>query len=196
MSHPEKPVDSLAELWKTQEVVPMEITIDAVKVKASKLEKTVRWRNVREWVACAVVAPWFGWMALAAPNLVVQVGALEVVLAAFYVAYRLYRDGRTRQAPDPSLNTVAYLTAYQDELLHQADLLQQVPVWYVGPLALGVFIISAGWILEDVRAGRPITGRLIYLGAVILLMVGISYLNLRAARKLRQEASPFDASRE
>lgn len=66
----------------------------------------------------------------------------------------------------------------------------------MGPLALGVFIISAGWILEAVRAGRPITGWLIYLGAVILLMIGISYLNLRVARKLRQEASPLDASRE
>ncbi len=174
----------------------MDITPDAVKGKASKLEKTVRWRNIREWVACAVVAPWFGWMALGAPNVLVQIGALVVVLAAFYVAYRLYRDGRTRQAPDPALNTGTALSAYHRELLRQAALLQQVPYWYVGPLALGVFIISAGWVLEAVRAGQPLTGWLIYLGAVILLMVGISYLNRRVARKLYQEAATLDTSRD
>ena len=170
----------------------MELTLESVQAKTQKFERQIRWRNRLEWLAAAVVVLIFSWKAISQSSLLIRLGAVEIVLAAAYVSYRLFKDGRTRRSLDPSASTTDYLKAHRAELLRQADLLRRAPIWYVGPFAIGLIAISAGAILEALAAGKSLVGALIPLGVILAVLVGVSFLNLRAARKLRRQADALD----
>lgn len=174
----------------------MDLTMESVQAGAQKFERQIRWRNRLEWLAAAVVVLSFSWKAVSQSNLLIRLGAVEIVLAAAYISYRLIRHGRTRYSIDPSASTTDYLKAHRSELLRQADLLRRAPVWYVGPFAIGLFAISAGAILEALAAGKSLVGALISLGVIVAVLVGVSLLNLRAASKLRRQADALNQDGE
>jgi hypothetical protein len=168
-------------LWQNQEQAEdekMTITIDEIRRRAGRLERRIRWRNLRECGAGAVVIAFFsvqlwrghGWR---------LTPALLLIAGTLYVMFQLHRRGAARSLPaDAGLS--ASLDFHLRELERQRDALQTVWLWYLLPFVpgfLAAFVVTA--------IDRGINARIIISGVVgVLLLVGIWRLNEWAARKL------------
>jgi len=62
-------MDDLRNLWQKQEVEQMRISVDELRAEAAKFKSRIRWRNLREQVACLFVIVAFGVMCVKFPSL-------------------------------------------------------------------------------------------------------------------------------
>jgi hypothetical protein len=178
--------EDLKALWKEQPMTLPNITIEDISTRAAKFERTIYWRNVREWVPATLAVPFFGWLAYRSESRLETIGALIVVASSIFVAYVLWRHGRTRAIDDPTHTTDLYVKAHQRQLLDQARLLQHAPWWYAAPFTLGLVIMHLGSLPAP---GESWAMWLLVLAFFVVVGVGVSWLNVRAARKLREKAA-------
>ncbi len=142
-------------------------------------EQRIRRRNQREWLACALVGPYFAWQALSLPSRTAAVFAIELVCAAAYVAFRIDRDGRTTFAPEERCEGAVGRAALVRELRHQSALLARAGWWYAAPLAVGML----GMQLALAGRARPLA-----MSATLLLLSAVVAVNRVAARRLERRA--------
>lgn len=138
----------------------------------------VRGRDWLETLVALTLAPFFGWVA-------VQMLTVGLYLAAFFAAFlvasvlriavRLWRARARIPDPDPGRSVLDFLRAERDALVAQADLLSSVARWYWGPIGVGTVGLFAG-----IRGMAPAS--FAYAACVVLLCIGIEYLNRRAVR--------------
>jgi hypothetical protein len=165
-------------IWQDQEVEKMTITLDDVRRRATRLEKVVWWRNLREYAASALAA------ALLVPHLWRDRGwhlAPTVLLLAgmAYVMFELHRRGRSN-AVSTELGLVASVEFYRRELERQRDALRSIWSWYLLPFAPGLLAV-----LVESAVDRGINALLVLSGIFFVgLFVAVLFLNDRAARKL------------
>lgn len=176
--------DQLADLWKSQETPALVPSLEVIKSKASKFERQIFWRNLREWSVAAVLVPVFVLVAWFLPGVLVKVGAVVLVIACFYISYRLYKHGRANLPTDPTLTSVEFRRAYRGQMLAQVSLLRTAPVWYVGPVAVGYTLMQLGYASNGAGTGDTLFS--ITLGVVVLGLV--AWINLRAANLLKRQA--------
>jgi hypothetical protein len=182
--------EELARLWQTQPVEPPGMTLDDVHVRVRKMERTVGWRNLREYVAAIVVVGIFAFVGWRETNVIVQAGGWLIVMATAYVVYQLHTRGTVRRMPADlaSQNCVDF---YRTELVRQRDLLRSVWSWYLLPFVPGVAVILIGRAIE--RPERRLTAlgvAVAFVGAFVL----IGMLNWRVARKLQRRIDRLGTS--
>ncbi len=180
--------DELKSLWQSNEPPKEEsmsttIVLDDVKRDASRFERTIRFRNLREYVAGAIVAALFGARAVFASSWLERLGSLELVVSAAWIAWTLARHGRSEGALPPTATTREVLGFRRTQMERQIALLSRVPRFYLAPLALGLGLI---WISDAMKLGMSLF-LVVYGVGVVALFVFIAWLNQRAARKLRRE---------
>lgn len=174
----------LRRLWLTQVVATPTIDLDDIKQRAAKFERSVKWRNVREWIAVAVVVPVFARMAYNADNDLARAGAVWIALAAVFIGIHLWRFGRAQAPPEPTIGTIAYGRAHVEVLRAQSNLLRRVPVWYLGPIAVGLALRLAGTLPEGGKGAW-----LVAVGICVVVVVGVCIINQRAAAELERKAA-------
>jgi hypothetical protein len=168
-------------LWQNQEEERMVITLDDVRSRAARFERRIRRRNLREYVAGAIViafwgaSPWFlpfrGWQLAA---------ALLSIAGTIFVLVQLHRRGAAGSLPiDAGLR--ASLDFHIRELERQRKALHTVWIWYLLPFLPG-FVAE---FLTLAAIERGINAGLIGSGVILLaVFVGIWRLNESAARNL------------
>ena len=165
-------------LWQSQEDERMTLTLEEVRQRAARLEGRIYWRNLREYVAGAIVIAalgvrlWHsqGWR-LAPPVL--------LIAGTGYVMFQIHRRGATRSLP-VDVDLKASLDFHIRELERQRNALRTVWLWYLLPFV-------PGFVAEIVMSAvdRGVTWPLIAFGAALPLMfIGIWKLNESGARKL------------
>lgn len=174
--------DDLDQLWLDDEEDAMTVDVMDLRRRASARERDVALRNLVEVFAAGIVVATFGSFAVRAPTLLGAWGSGLIALAGGFVAAVLaYRGGSLRH--EPAQDTLSFVQHEREQLEHQARLLERAPLWYVGPFVPGLALISAAnWPGPD--------GALLWGGSVALqiaVLVGVSVLNLRAARTLRRQ---------
>jgi len=180
-------------LWQNQEEGRMIITLDDVRSRAARFERRIRRRNLREYVAGAIVIAFFGaslwrfrgWQ-LAPP--------LLYIAGAIYVVFQLHRRGAAGSLPvDAGLR--ASLDFHIRELERQRNALQTVWMWYLVPFLPG-FVAQ----VLTLAIARGINAGLIeFAGIFLVVFVGVWRLNESAARKLDrqiQELRAMETDRE
>lgn len=176
------PPDDLDRLWQTQETPKMEIALDTIVTDASRFQRGVRNRNLREYLASVVVLAVFGWMAMRPDEpLLVRVASLLLVAGGVVMVTHLHLRGHAAQVPAPSVSTRELLAWHRGELVRQRDLCRRVPVWYVGPIVPGVVLFLVAGMMRTPQ--RP----LVMVGVVVVALAtlaGILVANRRAARSL------------
>jgi hypothetical protein len=152
--------------------------LDAARARAGELERTVRRRDRRETLIALALLPVFTYFALRADGLAVRLGS--AILVAALVAIPLRLRAARRRTPDPGLPVAQFLRLELEFVLRQRRLLLTVPLWYLGPLVVGVILFYAG------ASTSP--WRTVLYGAVVLAFAAWIYrLNRRA---VRQELEP------
>ncbi len=180
-------------LWQNQEVVRVTITLDDVRHKASRFERRIHWRNVREYVAGGSAVVFFSVQLLRhqwhfAPALLLGIAG------TLYAMLQIYRRGRARLVPGDA-GIMATLEFHRLELERQRDALSTVWRWYILPFVPAPLAVIA-IIISDRGIHAPLIGLVAFF---VLVFVGGWKLNERAARLLNrkiQEVKAMEASRE
>lgn len=146
---------------------------DGIEVEVGKFEKTVRARNLREWIAAGFVALAFGVTGANAPSATDRLSSWLIVAAAVFVTDYLYAFGRSRLQGGGGADLPV---RYRAELLRQARLLRRAPLWYAAPLMGGLLVSS--WTRQSISSAL----------ITVALGVGISWLNVVASRGLQRRA--------
>lgn len=175
------PVDDLRALWQDQPAPPPPPP-DELRAKADKFRRTIAARNLREQLACALVAALFTYYAIVADAALVRLGCLLEVAAAGFVAWYIQAHGAS--APATDLPCLAY---HRRELEHQRDLLRRVWRWYIGPMLPGVLVLV---VARAVAVGPDPWG----IGFFVLVFGSVGWLNKLAAAELQRQLDALPPS--
>jgi hypothetical protein len=182
--------EDLKDLWQSQDVPKTEIDMQALSLKATEFQKTIRRRNLAEYVAGILVTPMFVYVAVQPGPLLTRIGAVLVVAGLGVMLAHIHLRGHasTEQPPvdGPTERLVAW---HRSELERQRRLLLSVPVWYVGPILPGVALFIGGFALEKPEAW-PVTLFALCLSSAIV--GGVLWANRAAARKLARQIAELD----
>ena len=164
-----------------------------VRKDADKFYRTIRRRNVIEYVACAIAVVLFASKIFTGPHILHKVGAAMIVAAAIYAPWQLHRRA-SAVSPDMALGMPIY-EFLRGQLVRQRDALRSVLVWYVLPFVPGIILIFAGNGLdpEIEAAGPPIWQRWLAIAVVLSIFGFVWWINQVVARKLQKRIDEIDA---
>jgi small neutral amino acid transporter SnatA (MarC family) len=184
-------MDDLREIWQKQEVEEMKFSVEELRAKAAQFQSRIRWRNLREQVACLVVVGMSGAMFVNRPETVFRVSSALMIAGAIYVAWHLQRAGSPPTPPVEMARTDG-LSFYRSELMRQRDLLQGIWKWYLGPLIPGPALLAIyGMITAPARLRWfPI----LYAILAALFCWFVTWLNHRAAQRLSSQIAELDGT--
>ena len=183
-------IEALQQVWMAQPTPELHVDMHAVRRDADRFRWKIRLRNATEWVASLAVAATFAPLALGSRlPLLSRVSCVAIVLAAIYISWKLFRDGRNRAVPQLEDATQTYVRAYRDDLLRQAELLARVPRWYLGPLGVALAGFHAGFLFD---APHQWPMMLVVFAFTAAVFVVVALVNKRGAHKLRTRALALD----
>lgn len=193
------PEDDVRSLWQEQPgEAPPDLSIKLIRRRAAAFERTVRFRNLREYLAGALVGALFLGGALHAKGGLELAGFIAGIVGVGFVLWKLARHGGIGAAAPPAdAPTAEHLAALRARLEKQRVLLASAWRWYIAPLAPAVLLLIAHVIVSappDVRASpkfwRKLGGPV---AQVVLIGVIVGWANTRAARRLEGEIRDLDA---
>jgi uncharacterized membrane protein YfcA len=129
-------------VWQNQRLEATQMSIDEIRSKARSFERKIRRRNLREYVAAALIAAAFGFFAWHFPLPVMRVGFIAVAVGALCFAFELHRRGSSQTEPK-DLGTTASLDFYIGQLERQRNLFDQSWKWMLW-LVPGMIVLIAG----------------------------------------------------
>ena len=177
-------MDEFRDLWQNQEVEQVKISTEELRAKASKFQKRIRWRNVREYVAGWIVVVWFGFQAVRATTVIPRISFGLIVAGALYIVWYMHTRGQARGLP-PDMGRETCVEFHRRELERQRDLLRDIWKWYLGPLLPGLALLVI-WQIVHVRPERRWYS-VTYGVLCAVLFWGVGLLNRRAARRLDRQ---------
>jgi hypothetical protein len=173
------------------------MSITDIHARAERFQTRIRWRNWSEYLAAVFVAGVFGYGAISAPSLLLQIGNGLVAAAAIYVSWRMHQLAHPASRGDLA-QAVNCAEFHRAELVRQRDALRSVWTWYLAPFVPGLVVFAFG-IAFVPGAEVPIVARLavagLTLASVALVFAAIAWLNASAAKKLQAEIECLDLAR-
>lgn len=173
--------------WKEQPVTTATISLDEIKKRHAALSRTIRRRNILEYVAGGIAAAFLLVMSvvtfLAARTVahwVMAAGFATLALGMVIVGLHIFRKS-TRASADMAASGTDFLML---RLERERDLLRSAWLWYVGPMVPGFVLSYLGYWMANPE--RPIFA-LVGGGLTFALAVFVVILNRRAARRIESE---------
>jgi len=177
------PKTAMQQLWQQQPVEGTRMSVDEIRKRASKFEKRLFWRNLREYVAGGIAIVLFGYFLATAPNSLNRIAFAMLMAGMAYVLMYLYRKGGSSKAAAETGRKC--MDFFIEELERQRDLTANL-WWYLGPLAPGMILLT----ISSLLAPRHAHGRWIMLATdlgIVAISYGVIRLNARASRCLQRQ---------
>lgn len=189
---------AITNVWKNQPVDMTEISLGEIHQKARKFEKRIFWRNLREYVAGAIVIATFGYVMLVSPPALIRTGCGLVIAGALFMMYTLHAKGSVRNAP-AELAFRTCVDFHRQELRRQRDLLRSVWSWYLLPFVPGMAVFLIGLFRNTMEQPNAPAHAGIIVAAFVFtavvcaaVFVGVGMLNQWGARQLQREIDALD----
>lgn len=184
-------------LWRGQKTEET-VTLEDIRNRATKFQRRVRNRNLREYAAAALAVLIFSAYIWVLPGLMVKGGSALCIAGVLYVVWQLHRRGSAQAVPAEA-TAAGLLDFHRQALVRQRDAVRSVWRWYLGPPLPGMIVMLAAVWYNAAPAAR--TGRLvIVLAATVALIVftfgTIWWLNAYGAKKLQQRIDEIDRLRQ
>ena len=187
--------DPIQKLWTQQTEEPFAMSLADVHLHAQRFQSRIRTRNMIEYAAAAFVIAAFGWVAAAAPEPIVRIGAGLIVLGALYVCWQLYRLGRAATRSELDAGAQSWAAFHRGELTRQRQALSTVWSWYLAPFVPGMLVFLAGVSFTPANSA-PLPLRLgVFVAGVALMaavFAAIAWLNAQVTRKLDAQIAALD----
>jgi hypothetical protein len=185
--------DDPIEVWQSQPVEPVYMSIEEIRNKAARFERRIRWRNLRETLVALALIPVFGLFLRWFSTPTERVGSGLTILGLLYLIYRMNGLAAPKRVPtDGGFQNC--VTFHRRELERQRDLLRTVWLWYLGPLVPGILVFNLGVLGPKISPGHP--AQWWRAAPFVVLMVAwfwvVIRLNRRAADRLQRTIDELD----
>ncbi len=186
--------DPLRDLWAGQQTGEFSMPLEEIRRKARGFQKTIRWRNIREYAASALVIGIFGWMAVIIPEPVVKAGCILTVLGALYVCWKLHTMARAAGCAEMDA-AESLADFHRKELLRQRAALASVWRWYLLPFVPGALVFVLGVSLAPDNPA-PLAAKLGVLAFAVAIEAAVFgavwWLNAQAAKALDKQIAALE----
>lgn len=178
------------------------MSLEEIREKARKFEKSIRARNFIEYAAAAIVLVNFG-LQIFRPeplNVMTRIGSGLIVLATIYVVYMLHTRGSAKNIPE-AMARASFIDFYRSSLENQRDLLLRIWRWYLLPFVPGMAAMFVSFAIRDGLLFNPNPSPeqlrdglflLIFVGVIIAFFFVVAAINKRSARKLQAQIDALD----
>jgi hypothetical protein len=184
--------ERMKELWQSQQTEGARMSVEQIRMSAGKFQRTVGWRNVREYVAAFAVSVFFAYQFVRTDDTLARIGFGLAIAGMAYMAWHLHAMGSSGRLPRDARMS-SFIDFQRRELMRQRDLLRGVWRWYLGPLIPGLVVLMVGFGRANAhRLKHPELIIVAYSILVAALFIGIAKLNERAARRLQQQIERLD----
>jgi len=180
--------EDMRSVWQSQAEESRRMSSNEIRTAAERYQKRVIWRNVREYLGCAIVVAGFGWFAWHAPSTTARVGHLLVIVGALYVALQLHLSGSSRTVPS-EMGRMDGIAFHRRELERQLRVYQLAWRWVLA-LVPGITVLMAGTTKAKPRVhmpAGPLAPLLVVLGGWVLIIVWLRKRNQAKARNIQRE---------
>jgi hypothetical protein len=196
----EFPMNDPRDIWQEQPTEVCKMSAAELRLKAQKFEKRISRRNLREYVASAIVIAGFGWYIWLFPSTLTRTGCVLIIAATLFAMYTLHKSGGARTMP-ADLAFRSCVEFHRQELQRQRDLVRGVWWWALLPLFLGLIVFSLGRLQEQAlmkpnasaHSGAIVINLVLGMVVPALMFVGLWWLNHRAANRLQLRINALDA---
>lgn len=160
------------------------MSVEEIRKRATKFEKKIYWRNVREYVAGVITIVLLGSFFAGADRLLDRSAFALLIAGMVYVMYQLHRQGAAKALPS-SVTVGPSLEFYRGELERQHKLVSNVWIWYLGPFVPGLVLSAVASAAHNLQL-RHIVVLTFWYGLIAGFFVFVWWLNVRAARCLQR----------
>ena len=181
--------DDVKRRWQAQSFPLPQPSAEDLLAEATIFQRRIARRNLREYVAGAVVVAVFCFYIWLFPYWITRLGSLLVMLGTLVVMWQLHRRAASRAVPKDF--GVSGLQFQRTELARQRDALRTVWCWYLGPLVPGLAVFL--WGMQG-RSAKPI--ELLVDLTMLTVFAAIAWINRRLAAKLQRQIDARDAMAE
>jgi len=185
-------LDNPQQIWQSQPVEGTKMSVEAIRLRAGKFERTVSHRNLRESILALGIIILFADFFRTSHDVAYRVTWGLFIAGAIWLIVQLYRRGSPKAMP-ADLGRSTCLEFFRSELERQRDLLKDYWTWYIVPLFPGYVALHVAYVQSFPRAHRWLG-----LGVIDLSFVGMFFilwkLNLHAARCLERSIDELNAA--
>ena len=194
MSNPSSEDNNPKQVWQSQPTEGVRMSIVEVHAKASTFQRKIWGRNLREYIAAAIVVLFFGYRFAYTSDPFIRAGMALIIAGTCYLTWQLHVRGSSRELPKEA-GLSSFIDFQRSQLIRQRDMLAHIWSWYLGPLVPGLVVTM-------IAIGRVTAGRVphiwlllaLYLGIVFAVFFVIDRLNKRAARGIQSQIDELDAA--
>lgn len=189
----EFPPDDPIQIWQSQHVEPVSMSIEEIRSKAAKFEGTIQRRNLRETIVAVALIPVFGLFLRWFPTPVERAGSCLTIAGLLYLIYRMNGMAAAKRTPSGG-GFETCVAFHRRELARQRDLLRSVWLWYLGPLVPGILVFNLGVLGKKISPEHP--AQWWRAAPFVILMVAwfwvVIWINRRAAQGLQRRIDELD----
>jgi purine-cytosine permease-like protein len=188
--------DDVRNVWQSQKAEDLQLSLEEIRKKARKFHGQIGRRNLREYIAVVVVVLGYGFYVFHYHDFLMRLGSILTITGALYVAYQLHRKGSAKTLPE-DCGFECCVDFHRRELERQRDALRSVWWWYLGPLVPGLAVFTIGQELAKPprHPQHHWIGFAVYVAILVLIFVGVWWLNQMAVRFLQKQIDELNGIR-
>ncbi len=155
--------------------------INMLEEETTKIDKEIKRRDFLEISIAVLLIPVWVLGLFISKGSIQTVGYVIAIASCIYIPYKLMS---AKKVTAPKLSNIkAFLEREKQKVSQQKQLLESVVWWYIAPLTLSIVLITLGGTVNETGLPSMNDHLFIYYGCLVLLIVGIYFLNKRAAKK-------------
>ena len=187
MNNPNK---SIEQIWQSQPVEGMKMSAEAIRLRATKFERRISRRNLRETIASLFVIVFFAYFFATSPSILLRLTWGLFIAGMVWIVIALRVKGSPNSLPAAMGNSTC-LEFFRSELGRQRDLLKNVFPWYLAPLIPGYLALNVAYVYSFHRLN--LWAGLALLDVIfVAIFVGVWWMNQKAARCLQRSINDLD----
>lgn len=179
-------LDDLKQDWQETIVKPsttddLAEVITMLEKQTTKVDKEIKRRDILEISIAILLIPVWIYGLFTSAGTIQTAGFVLAILSCCYIPYKLMSAKKVSSPKEASIKT--FLENERQKVSQQKQLLESVATWYIAPLTISIILITLGGTVDT--SGVPHVNDYLtkYYGFLTLLIVGIYFLNKRAAKK-------------
>jgi uncharacterized membrane protein YjjB (DUF3815 family) len=191
---PERDAVDMRSVWQSEsEEIPM-ISVAELQKKADRLNALVRWRNIGEYSAAALIVAANLYYFFQFENPLLRIGSILIAAGVLYAVVQLHRKGSSKRLTSAIAGSC--LDFLSNELRRQRDLQRTVWTWYLLPLLPGLTIFILG--LESMRtpSHSPLLPESTILHTTVACVIAfalIAFANNLTSRRLQRKIDAIES---
>jgi len=155
--------------------------INMLEKETTKIDKEIKRRDFLEISIAVLLIPVWILGLFISKGSIQTLGYIIAIASCIYIPYKLI-SAKKITAPKLS-NIKTFLESEKQKIAQQKQLLESVVWWYIAPLTISIVLITLGGTVNETGLPSMNDHLFIYYGCLVLLIVGIYFLNKRAAKK-------------